>query len=80
MVFGGGDNPDIVTPQAELIAAMDSLAPQVLLDVRIRKLLRSGRRLESIQLSTSIDEINEVGKSEKGIETLVHALVWNLTL
>jgi hypothetical protein len=68
IVFGGGDDSDIATPETELIAAMDSLAPEVLLGAagdrnRNRKLLRSGRRLQAIQLPTSIDARIAIGKS-----------------
>jgi hypothetical protein len=79
IVVDGGDDPDIVTPQDELIAAMDRLAPQVLLGAGRRKLLRSGRRLEAIQLPTSIDETIAIGKSNEGTQVLFHGLVSKLT-
>ena len=45
----------------ELISAMDSLAPTVLLDVR-RRQLRVGRRLQSVFLPTSIKDHTVIGK------------------
>lgn len=81
----GGANPNLATPSAELIAAMDSLAPQVLSSTTNRKLLRSvaGRRLQTVQLSTSVDLDNaiSIGKSNQTREdgdgilmTLVYCL------
>lgn len=83
VVFGRGDDPDILTPQDELILAMNSLASDVLVDAGVRKLLRTrGRRLESIQIPTIIDGTSPIGKSNyEGIEALFHSLVcvWKLT-
>ena len=46
--------------EIQLVDAMNSLAPEVLL--AIRRKLRNGRRLRSVQLSTSIDGFEEIGK------------------
>lgn len=51
-----------------LISAMDSLAPEILQEVR-RRQLRVGRRLQSVQLPTSITKHTEVGKYDMSKRT-----------
>jgi hypothetical protein len=49
--------------QDGLIAAMNSLAPQILADIRRRLRRTTLRRLQSVQLDTSIQKFEDIGES-----------------
>lgn len=54
-----------------LTDAMDTLAPQILLELQ-RRILRTGRRLQSMEIPTTVDDLQVIGTSQYIIKRISH--------